>query len=50
MVLVAWLPSGAALYSGHECALSQVGTHLDMTLDVAGMQDNNWDTVPRIGG
>ena len=33
MMLAAWYPSGAAL----ECALSQVGTSLDMTLDVARM-------------
>ena len=35
MDLPAWFPSGAALYNHHECALSQVGTHPDMTLDVA---------------
>ena len=29
------LYSEAALYSCHECSLSQVGTNLDMTLDVA---------------
>ena len=34
MVLGAWFLSGAAL-SRHECALSQVGTHHDMILDVA---------------
>ena len=35
MVLVAWFPSGTALESCHECALSEVGTQLDMPLDVA---------------
>ena len=35
MVLVAWFPSGPALYIHHECTLSQVGTRPDMTLDVA---------------
>ena len=35
MVLVAWSPSGAALSSHHECTLSQVSAHPDMTLDVA---------------
>ena len=33
-VLVAWSPSGATLQSHHECALSQVSSHPDMTLDV----------------
>ena len=31
MVLVAWSPSGAALQSHRECALSHVGTRLGMT-------------------
>ena len=35
MVLVAGSPSQAALQSRHECALSQVDIHPDMTLDVA---------------
>ena len=34
MVLEAWSPSGAALYSHQECALSQIGTVPDMTFDV----------------
>ena len=34
MVLAAWFPSVAALKGSHECALSQVGVHPDMTLDV----------------
>ena len=34
MVLMTWFPSGAALLSHHGCALSQVGTHSDMMLDV----------------
>ena len=33
MVLTAWTPSGDALLSRHECALSQVGARSDMTLD-----------------
>ena len=37
MVLVAWCSSEAALLHGHECGVSQVGTHPDMTLDVARM-------------
>ena len=36
MVSVAWSSSGAALYSHHECALSQVGACPNMTLDVDG--------------
>ena len=32
MLVVAWYPSGAGLYSCHECALSQVDTCPDMTL------------------
>ena len=31
-----WFQSGAALKGRHECALSQVGPHPDMTLDVTG--------------
>ena len=31
----AWFPSGATLKGHRECALSQVGTHPDKTLDVA---------------
>ena len=37
MVLAAWSPSGETLYSRHECALLEVGTHPDMTLDVPRM-------------
>ena len=37
MMLAAWYPSGAALWSHHECALLQVGTNRDMTLVVARM-------------
>ena len=33
-----WFPSGAALESRYECALSQISTHPDMTLDVANQQ------------
>ena len=29
------IPSGVALLSRYECVLSQVGTHPDMTLNVA---------------
>ena len=32
MVLAAWFPSELTLQSHHERALSQVGTHPDMTL------------------
>ena len=39
-MLVASFPSGAALLN-RQCTLSQVGTHRDMTLDVARMQNNN---------
>ena len=35
MMLAAWSPSVAALYSHHECALLQVGTHPDMAIYVA---------------
>ena len=35
MLLAAWFPSEAALKGHHECALSQVGTRPDMTLNVA---------------
>ena len=34
MVLAAWFPSGAALWSPHECTPLQVSTRPDMTLDV----------------
>ena len=38
MVLMVWFPSGTALEGHHECALSQIGTRPDMTLeDVAIM-------------
>ena len=37
LILVVWSHSGAALESRHECPLSQVSTHLDMTLDVVMM-------------
>ena len=40
MVSVAWSPSREALLRHHECALSQVGIHPDMTLDVARMLSN----------
>ena len=33
-MLVAWYPSEPALKSNDECALSQVGTHPAVTLDV----------------
>ena len=36
MVRVGWSPSVAALTFRHECALSQVSTHADMTLNVLG--------------
>ena len=38
MVLVAWCPSEAALYSQHECALSQVGIHPDIVMYVDTLQ------------
>ena len=41
MVLAAWFTSGATLLSRHEYTLSQVGTHPDMSLDVARMYNNN---------
>ena len=37
MVLMVWFPSGATLLSRHECALSQIGAHPDMMVDVARM-------------
>ena len=37
MVLVVWCPSGAALLSCHDCALSQIGAHPGVTLNVARM-------------
>ena len=40
-ILAAWSLSGTAIYSYHECALSQVGTGPDMTLDVARMKTTN---------
>ena len=36
MLLMAYI-SGAALYGHHEWALSHVGSHTDMTFDVAVM-------------
>ena len=36
-----YFPSGAALLSCHECSLSQVGAHPDMTLDVARRLNSN---------
>ena len=33
MVLAAWFPNEAALKSHHECALSEISTDPDMTLD-----------------
>ena len=52
MVLVAWLPSGEALWSRHrrEYALLQVGTHHDMTLDVAMIQNNNKQIDQHVAG
>ena len=44
MVLVVWFPSRAVLKSHHECTLLQVGSHPDITLDVARMQHNNQQT------
>ena len=41
MVLAAWCPNEVALYGRYECALSQVGSHPNMTLDVARTQNNN---------
>ena len=41
MVLAGWSPSGAALYSHHECALSQIGTRPGMALYVARTKNNN---------
>ena len=41
MVLAVCSPSEAALGGRHECALSQVGSHPDMTLDVAMVLNNN---------
>ena len=35
MVLVTWSLKGESLQSQDECALSQVGAHSDMTLDIA---------------
>ena len=40
MVLIAWFPCGAALYSHHECVLPHVGTRPAMTLDVARAEKN----------
>ena len=34
MVPAGWSPSGAALYSYHECVLAQMDTRPDMTLDI----------------
>ena len=44
MVLVVWFSSGAAQQSRHECVLSQISTHPDMTLNVARIQNNNKQT------
>ena len=41
MMLAGWSSSEVALLSCHECAPSQVGTHLDMTLDIVRMLDPN---------
>ena len=41
MVLVAWFPSGTTQLNRHECKLSEVGTHPDMTLDVARTWKSN---------
>ena len=40
-MLVAWSSSRAALQSRHEYALSQLGTHPNMTIDVARALNNN---------
>ena len=45
MVPIAWCPSEAALKGRHECALSEVSTRPDMTLDVARTQNDNKQTV-----
>ena len=42
MVLAAISPS--ALQGCHECSLSQVDTHPDITLDIARMEDSNKQT------
>ena len=45
MILAAWCTSAAALWSCSECALSQVGTQADMTLDVNGMQNSTHEPI-----
>ena len=37
MLLMAFFPNRAALSSHHECALAEIGTRPDMTLDFARM-------------
>ena len=41
MVLAVWPRSTARLFIRHEYALFQVGTHPDMTLDIARTKSNN---------
>ena len=42
---MAWSPNATSQQSRHECTLSQVGSHPNVNLDIAGILNTNKQTI-----